>query len=132
MNFRSLHYFLGIKTNRKDFKRNSHSAGLNPAQARRPIGHGGLLRQPAVTASRPNWRGPAATRPGRLGRNTARAHRPWSPRGGHAHGGGLARPMASNRVVRCGEPGGDGSRRKRIKRRARREMVRLTEEVGCR
>jgi hypothetical protein len=70
-----LNYFLLFKIIRKDFKTNSHIGGLNPARGRRPIGRGGLLWQPAVMASRPDWRGPAATRPGQLGRGVARTHR---------------------------------------------------------
>jgi hypothetical protein len=61
MNFGSLNYFLLFKTIRKDFKRNSHNTGPNPARCRRPIGCGILLRKPAVMASRPDWCGLAGS-----------------------------------------------------------------------
>jgi hypothetical protein len=105
-------------------------SGSNPAWVRRPIGHGGLLQQSAVTASQPDWRGPAATWAGRLGRDMVRAHRPWSPHGGHAHGGRLAPLAASNRAIGCGETDGDSSRRKRGRCRARRDRWGCTEGVA--
>jgi hypothetical protein len=61
MNFESLNNFLLFKTIRKDFKTNSHSTGPNLARGRRPNGCGGLLRQPVVSTSQPDWRGPAAS-----------------------------------------------------------------------
>jgi hypothetical protein len=82
------------------------SARAKPARVR---WHGGLPH------------GPAATRPGLLGHGTVRAHRLWSLRGGHAHGSGLAWLAASNRVMRCGETGGDNSCRKRGRCWARRD-----------
>jgi hypothetical protein len=76
MNFGSLNGFLLFKTIRKDFKRNSNSAELNLARGRRPIGCGGQLRQPAVTASQPDWRSPAAwPARARRGARAARGHR---------------------------------------------------------
>jgi hypothetical protein len=65
MNFGSLNCFLLFKIIRKDFKRNLHSAWPNPAQGRGPIGCGGLLWQPTITASWPDWRGPAGRPAGR-------------------------------------------------------------------
>jgi hypothetical protein len=91
-----------------------------------------LLRQPAVTASRPNWRGPTATRLGRLRHDAARTHHPWSPRGGHAHGSGLARLATSNRASMCGEIGGDSSSKKRGRCRARRDRRGHTETTAQR
>jgi hypothetical protein len=76
-------------------------ARVKPARVR---WHGGLPRGLAAT---------------RLGRGAERVHRRWSPRGGHARGGGLAQPAASNRAMRCGESGGHSTRRKRGRYRAR-------------
>jgi hypothetical protein len=55
-----------------------------------------------------------------------RVHGPWSPRGGHARGGGLVQPVASNQVTRCGGTSGDISRKKRGRSRARRAEAGLT------
>jgi hypothetical protein len=95
-------------------------ARVKPARMR---WHGGLPRGLAAT---------------RLGRGAERVHRRWSPRVGHARGGGLAQSAASNRAMRCGESGGHSTRRKRGRyqarwnRRGRTEAAarRRGEEVG--
>jgi hypothetical protein len=63
--------------------------------------------------------GPAANRPDRLAHGTERARRLWSPCGVR-----LARSATSDQAMRCGESGGDSSRRKRGSCRARRNRRR--------
>jgi hypothetical protein len=96
----------------------------------------GLLGMAAYHVSRPSLpHGPtsAAQQPlGSAGSGAACAHRSWSPRSGHAGGGGLAWPVASNRVTRCGETSGDSTHRKRGRCRARRGRWGRTEAAARR
>jgi hypothetical protein len=126
-NFGSLNCFLLFKTIRKDFKRNSQSDGPNPARGRRPIGRGGLLRQLAVSAWRPIGRpGPAVAAAhgacvrARQGAVTA------------AEAGTVARAATAHRRLAWHGVEGEGMRAVGGVRWARRETVRLTEEVGRR
>jgi hypothetical protein len=79
MNFESLHYFLGIKTIEKRFKKLMHSAGPQFGPQPRPFGRGGLPRTAGQKAIGPrpgspvqSWSGPRAAA--------------WSPRAGRRSG----------------------------------------------
>jgi hypothetical protein len=74
-------------------------SGPNSARGRRPIGRGGLLRQPAVMA-RLAWPSSHSTR------SIQARHGAHAPPVITVRGGGLAWPATSNRVTRCGETGG--------------------------
>jgi hypothetical protein len=60
----------------------AHSTGLRI----RPMALGAWVMPAHVRCHDSLPRGPATTRPGWLGRGAERAHRPWSPRGGHTRG----------------------------------------------
>jgi hypothetical protein len=119
MNFESLHYFLEIKSIRKQFKPAAQcwaeSGPWLQCKARRPtswLGHGLVARSSCGG-------GPA--------RHASDALAVWSPRGGHARDGGAARLAHMLHWTRC--PGNSGvstmrAAATRLTRRWRRGLTR--------